>query len=59
MGSLYIDLHMYLVHMIIYNWNIGVFFSGGAENTEKQKRQARGGGVRRRELKGDRILEEF
>lgn len=38
MGSLYIDLHMHLVHMIIYNWNIGFFFSGGAENTEKQKR---------------------
>lgn len=38
MGSLYIDLQMHLVHMIIYNWNIVVFFSGGAENTEKQKR---------------------
>lgn len=35
MGFFYIDLYMYLVYMIIYNWNIGFFFLGGVENIEK------------------------
>lgn len=43
MGSLYIDLHMHLVHMIIYNWNIGVFFSQGVLKTQKNKNVKREG----------------
>lgn len=35
MGFFYIDLYMYLVYMIIYNWNIVFFFLGGVENIEK------------------------